>query len=241
MSHSSDPTTELKAHWNLVKPKVLVFDVNETLIDFESMHPLFERIFGEKKVLREWLGHLVMYSMTLTLSGLYKEYYSLGMGLLKMVGDIHGKTVTQDDLEQLRTGMMTMPAHPDVVEGLNQLKAEGYRLVSLTNSPPNPNGQTPLEHAGFADLIEKQYSIHSAQAYKPVARVYHMVAQDLGVAPSECCLVAAHMWDTFGAQSVGFSGALITRKGNAVLKLEGCPLPNYAAPDLIALAAALRN
>ena len=241
MSHSSDPTTELKAHWNLVKPKVLVFDVNETLIDFESMHPLFERIFGEKKVLREWLGHLVMYSMTLTLSGLYKEYYSLGMGLLKMVGDIHGKTVTQDDLEQLRTGMMTMPAHPDVVEGLNQLKAEGYRLVSLTNSPPNPNGQTPLEHAGFADLIEKQYSIHFAQAYKPVARVYHMVAQDLGVAPSECCLVAAHMWDTFGAQSVGFSGALITRKGNAVLKLEGCPLPNYVAPDLIALAAALRN
>ena len=241
MSHSSDPTTELKAHWNLVKPKVLVFDVNETLIDFESMHPLFERIFGEKKVLREWLGHLVMYSMTLTLSGLYKEYYSLGMGLLKMVGDIHGKTVTQDDLEQLRTGMMTMPSHPDVVEGLNQLKGEGYRLVSLTNSPPNPNGQTPLEHAGFADLIEKQYSIHSAQAYKPVARVYHMVAQDLGVAPSECCLVAAHMWDTFGAQSVGFSGALITRKGNAVLKLEGCPLPNYVAPDLIALAAALRS
>ena len=73
MSHSSDPTTELTAHWNLVKPKVLVFDVNETLIDFESMHPLFERIFGEKKVLREWLGHLVMYSMTLTLSGLYKD------------------------------------------------------------------------------------------------------------------------------------------------------------------------
>jgi 2-haloacid dehalogenase len=219
MSHSSDPTTKLKAHWNLVKPSVLVFDVNETLIDFESMHPLFDRIFGEQRVLREWLGHLVMYSMTLTLSGLYKEYYSLGMGLLKMVGDIHGKTVTQDDMEQLRIGMMTMPAHPDVVEGLKQLKAEGYRLVSLTNSPPNPSGKTPLEHAGFADLIEKQYSIHSVQAYKPVARVYHMVAQDLGVPPSACCLVAAHMWDTFGAQSVGFSGALITRKGNAVLNL----------------------
>lgn len=241
MSHSSDPTTKLKAHWNLVKPSVLVFDVNETLIDFESMHPLFDRIFGEQRVLREWLGHLVMYSMTLTLSGLYKEYYSLGMGLLKMVGDIHGKTVTQDDMEQLRIGMMTMPAHPDVVEGLKQLKAEGYRLVSLTNSPPNPSGKTPLEHAGFADLIEKQYSIHSVQAYKPVARVYHMVAQDLGVPPSACCLVAAHMWDTFGAQSVGFSGALITRKGNAVLNLEGCPLPNYVASDLVGLAAALKG
>lgn len=34
------------------------------------MHPLFERVFGDKRALREWLGHLIMYSMTLTLSGL---------------------------------------------------------------------------------------------------------------------------------------------------------------------------
>jgi 2-haloacid dehalogenase len=34
------------------------------------MHPLFERDFGDKRALREWLGHLIMYSMTLTLSGL---------------------------------------------------------------------------------------------------------------------------------------------------------------------------
>jgi 2-haloacid dehalogenase len=61
------------------------------------------------------------------------------------------------------------------------------------------------------------------------------------VAPSSCCMVAAHMWDTFGAQSMGFSAALITRKGNAILKLEGCPLPNYVAPDLIGLAAALKR
>ena len=59
--------------WNSGKPSVLIFDVNETLIDFESMHPLFERVFNDKRVLREWLGHLIMYSMTITLSGLYKN------------------------------------------------------------------------------------------------------------------------------------------------------------------------
>ena len=241
MSHSNNQETELKAHWNLVKPTVLVFDVNETLINFESMNVLFERIFGEKRFMREWLGHLVMYSMTLTLSGLYKDYYSLGQGLLKMVGDIHGKTVTEGDLRELKTGMMTMPAHDDVKEGLGLLKAAGYRLVSLTNSPPNPNGQTPLEHAGLTEFFEKEYSIESALAYKPAARVYHMVAQDLGVAPSACCMVAAHMWDTYGAQSTGFSGALITRPGNAVLTLEGCPLPNYVASDLVALAKTLKS
>jgi 2-haloacid dehalogenase len=39
------------------KPSVLIFDVNETLIDFESMHPLFKRTFGDKRVMREWLGN----------------------------------------------------------------------------------------------------------------------------------------------------------------------------------------
>jgi 2-haloacid dehalogenase len=52
------------------RPNVLVFDVNETLIDIESLAPIFGRVFGDPRVLREWFGQLVMYSMTITLSGL---------------------------------------------------------------------------------------------------------------------------------------------------------------------------
>jgi 2-haloacid dehalogenase len=50
------------------RPSVLVFDVNETLIDIESLEPHFVRIFGDGRVLREWFGQLVMYSMAVTLS-----------------------------------------------------------------------------------------------------------------------------------------------------------------------------
>ena len=49
-------------------PSVLVFDVNETLIDIESMTPLFERVFGDPQAMREWFNQLVLYSMTATLS-----------------------------------------------------------------------------------------------------------------------------------------------------------------------------
>ena len=31
--------------------------IAETLIDFEALNPLFERVLGDKRVLREWLGH----------------------------------------------------------------------------------------------------------------------------------------------------------------------------------------
>ena len=219
------------------KPSVLIFDVNETLIDFEVMHPLFERIFGDKRVLREWLGHLIMYSMTLTLSGVYKDYFSLGQGLLKMVGDIHKVKVTPEDIEAIRQAMLTMPAHPDVEAGLKKLKGAGFRMVTLTNSPFNPKGKTPLESSGLAGFFERQFSIETARSYKPSQILYHMVAQELDVPPADCCMVACHVWDTIGAQSAGLAAGLITRPGNALLPIDGLPQPNVVAPDLPALAA----
>ena len=49
-------TRKDQAQWIGGKPSVLVFDVNETLIDIASMTPLFKRVFGDERVLREWLG-----------------------------------------------------------------------------------------------------------------------------------------------------------------------------------------
>jgi 2-haloacid dehalogenase len=50
-----------------VVPSICVFDVNETLLDIESIAPLFQRLFGDRKVLREWFGQLVLYSNAITL------------------------------------------------------------------------------------------------------------------------------------------------------------------------------
>jgi 2-haloacid dehalogenase len=225
--------------WVGGEPSVLVFDVNETLIDVEALGPLFERLFGDRRILREWLGHLFLYSMTVTLSGVYEQFFTLGQGLLRMVGDIHGVKVEPSDVDELRTRMLTMPAHPDVEPGLEQLKAAGFRMVTLTNSPPNPNGPSPLEHAGLARFFERQFSVETMRAFKPSPHVYHVVVQELGVPPSACCMISAHVWDTVGAQSVGFTAGLITRPGNAPLPIQSLPQPNVIAPDLPGLATQL--
>jgi 2-haloacid dehalogenase len=237
---TTQPETSIDLPWNSrARPSILIFDVNETLIDFESMNPLFERVFGDKRVLREWLGHLVMYSMTITLSGLYKDYWSLGAGLFRMVGAIHTVQTTQDDVDALVNGMKSMPAHPDAAEGLKMLEAAGFRLFTLTNSPPTPGAKTPLQNAGLGEFIERQFNIESARAYKPAPIVYHMVAQELEVQPAACCLIATHVWDTIGAQSAGLASGLITRPGNAALPISGLPQPNAIGKDLPDLATRL--
>lgn len=220
-------------------PSVLVFDVNETLLDFDSMTPLFERIFGNPRVLREWLAQLFVYSMTTTLSGRYLDFFTLGQGLLQMVADVHGVRVTDEDLRAVRHGMLTMPAHRDAETGLAVLRDKGFRLATLTNSPPNPDGPSPLQHAGLGRFFEQRLSIDACRMYKPAAQVYRYAAEQLGVAPADCMMVAAHVWDTIGAQSVGFSSALITRPGNAPLPVHGLPQPTLVAADLTDFAEKL--
>ena len=221
-----------------VVPSICVFDVNETLLDIEFLAPLFQRLFGDRRVLREWFGQLILYSETTTLSGPYMTFFTLGQGVLKMLGSIHNVSIHQADIEELRMRMLTMPAHPDVPPGLKQLKDSGFRLVTLTNSPPDPQA-SPLRHAGIDAWFEKSFSIDRVRRFKPAPQVYHMVAEELDVPPAALCMVAAHVWDTIGAQSIGCSGALITRLGNAPLPVHGLPQPQAVAPDLPGLATQL--
>ena len=124
-----------------------------------------------------------------------------------------------------------MPPHPEVPDALRQLRQAGFRMVTLTNSAPHPDGG-PLERAGIAGCFEHQFSVDVVQRYKPAPETYRMVAQALGVATPALCLVAAHAWDVLGAQRVGCRGVLVTRVGHAALPVAALPQPDIVGPDL---------
>jgi hypothetical protein len=52
----------------MAAPPLIVFDVNETLLDLETMEPTFQRIFGEKSAMRLWFADLILYSAALTVA-----------------------------------------------------------------------------------------------------------------------------------------------------------------------------
>jgi 2-haloacid dehalogenase len=221
-----------------IAPSICVFDVNETLLDIESMTPMFKRLFGDGKVVREWFNQLILYSDAISLSGPYTTFFTLGQGVLKMLGSIHNVHIADSDVDELRTRLLTMPAHPDVSPGMKQLKDAGFRLVTFTNSPPDPQSN-PLKNAGIDGWFEKSLSVDRVRRFKPAAQGYHMVAEELQVQPAALCMIAAHTWDTIGAQCVGYSAALIARPGNAPLDVPGLPLPDAVAPDLPGVASQL--
>ena len=212
-----------------VVPSICVFDVNETLLDIEFIAPLFERLFGDGRLLREWFGQLILYSNVVTLSGHYTPFFTLGQGVLRMLGSIHNVSIHDADIQELRERMLAMPACADVPEGLKQLEDAGFRLVTLTNSPPDPQA-SPLRLAGIDGWFERSFSVDRVRRFKPAPQVYRMVAEELDVPPAAICMIAAHVWDTVGAQSVGCSGALVARPGDAGRKIRSETRSDSACP-----------
>jgi 2-haloacid dehalogenase len=208
---------------------LIVFDVNETLLDLQTMEPIFERIFGEKGAMRLWFANLVMYSLALSVAGSYVPFTDIGSAAMKMLADTQGIKIDSADKEELREKFSTMPPYPEVPAALRKLHDAGFRLFTLTNNLVEVQARQ-LERGGIADLFERCFSVDSVKLYKPSPQTYAYVARELGVGPSQLCLIACHTWDTLGAVAAGWEAALVKRVGNDVLGVG--PQPQIIGDDL---------
>lgn len=208
---------------------LIVFDVNETLLDLETMAPTFERIFDDKAAMRLWFANLIMYSAALTVAGQYVPFTDIGAAVMKMLADTRGIKIKDSDKDELREKFSTMPAHPEVPAALRKLRAAGFRLFTLTDNLLEVQTRQ-LEHAGIVDLFERRFSADGVKHHKPSPEAYGYAMKELGLPPSRFCMIACHTWDTLGAVAAGWEAALIRRIGNDVLGVG--PQPHVIGNDL---------
>ncbi len=213
---------------------VIVFDVNETLLNLDAIRPVFDRVFSDPAAMRLWFAGLVTYSEALTLADVYVPFTDIGGAVLRMLGATRGITISDADAGELTDRFASMPPHPEVPAALRRLRDHGFRLFTLTDNTLAISGRQ-LERAGIIDLFERRFSVDEAvRRHKPAPQAYHSVAAALGVDPGRICLVACHVWDTIGAGAAGWQTALILREGNAPLDVG--PQPDYIGADLDAVA-----
>jgi 2-haloacid dehalogenase len=95
---------------------LIVFDVNETLLDLQTMESIFARIFGERQAMRLWFANFIMYSAALTVAGCYVPFTDIGSAVMKMLADTRGIKIGDADKKELVEKFSTMPPHPEVLE-----------------------------------------------------------------------------------------------------------------------------
>jgi 2-haloacid dehalogenase len=208
---------------------LIVFDVNETLLDLETMQPTFERIFGDKSAMRLWFADLILYSAALTVAGCYVPFTDIGAAVMKMLADTRGIKINEADKRELTEKFSTMPPHPEVPAALRKLRNAGFRLFTLTDNLLEVQTRQ-LEHGGIANLFERRFSADGVKHHKPSRQAYGYVETELGLKPSQFCLIASHTWDTLGAVAAGWEAALIRRPGNDLLSVG--PQPQIVGENL---------
>jgi 2-haloacid dehalogenase len=214
---------------NMAALPLIVFDVNETLLDLGTMEPTFQRVFGERSAMRLWFANLIMYSAALTVAGCYVPFTDIGAAVMKMLADTRGIKIDDEDKKELTERFSTMPPHPEVPAALRKLRDAGFRLFTLTDNLLEVQTRQ-LEHGGIVDLFERRFSADGVKHHKPSREAYAYVERELAVGPSRFCLVACHTWDTLGAVAAGWEAALIKRVGNDVLEVG--PQPQIVGNDL---------
>lgn len=208
---------------------LIVFDVNETLLDLGTMEPVFARIFGDANAMRLWFADLILYSAALTVAGCYVPFTDIGSAVMKMLADTRGIHIDEKDRLELTDRFSTMPPHPEVPAALRKLRDAGFRLFTLTDNLLEVQTRQ-LEHGGIAGLFERRFSADGVKHHKPSREAYAYVENELGLPSSQFCLIACHTWDTLGAVAAGWDAALIKRVGNDVLGVG--PQPSIVGNDL---------
>ena len=213
--------------------RILVFDVNETLLDLRALDPHFARIFGDAAVRQRWFQQVLQSALVATIAGPYRNFGEIAGMALEMTGARAGVDISDEERSAVLGTVRALPPHDDVVPSLEKLRDGGLRMITLTNSPPAVV-EAQLANAGLTDFFEKALSVDAVNKFKPAREVYQYAAQQMGVSLEEMRMVAAHDWDIIGALNAGMAGALITRPG--VVMASSAPQPDVAGPDLHSVA-----
>lgn len=213
-----------------VRPKVLFFDVNETLLDLEPLKKSISKILGNQPELATlWFTTMLQYSLVVTVSGKYEDFGAIGVAALEMVARNNRISITADQAKAAVTPILSLKPHADVVVGLEALKKAGYKLVSFTNSS-NKAVAAQLAFAEISHFFEEKLSVEDVRKFKPHTDAYYWAAKKLNVENHECMLVAAHGWDVGGAAWAGWRTTFLSRPGQQLFPLA--PAPEINQPDL---------
>lgn len=195
-----------------MKQTVIVFDINETVLDLSTLRPTFHLAFGDPSCMDTWFAMLLHASTVSTVTGVTTDFATLAKISLEALAAKRGVQLPATTVADILIGFSRLPAHGDIKPSLSKLRMAEFRVAALSNSSVSlVNHQ--INNAGLSDDFDEIISVEEARTFKPSLAAYRFASATLGQVADKIRLVATHDWDTHGALCAGLQAAYIDRSG----------------------------
>ncbi|MEZ9724277.1 haloacid dehalogenase type II [Vibrio splendidus] len=207
-----------------MKSEVILFDINETVLNLESLQPKFKAVFGHEDALSLWFSKLLHTSTVCIATNVKSTFAELAGVALEAIAQRYNCHLTTESKNALLTSFASLPPHKDIKESLHKLRKKGFKTVAFSNSSFDLI-TAQIKNSGLEDYFDTIISVEGTGSFKPNSDVYKFAAETLKEPVKNLRLVATHDWDTHGALSAGLQAAYIDRTG-----VEYHPL--YLKPEI---------
>jgi 2-haloacid dehalogenase len=190
------------------RPRVVAFDVIETLMSLEPLRERLTQAGQPPHLLEAWYTRTLRDGMALSTTGDYVAFTDVAEAALR---GLAGDSISDEQVAQVMAGFNELPAYPDAVPALTHLTEAGVRVACLTNGSASL-GSSFVNRCGLGALVDRVISVGEVFRWKPALVVYLYAAEVMDVPPERMALVAAHDWDCHGAKRAGLTTGWVSRK-----------------------------
>jgi 2-haloacid dehalogenase len=136
------------------KPKVIVLDVYETLLDMGDVERRVNSIMDSKRGYNLWMELFMQYCFVSNCTGQFNDFMSIARATMMMCGKTLGKNLSDISIAETLDLLSQLPLQEGVQEGLSDLNDLGFTIIALTNAPAQTVRER-MEPSGLISYFEK--------------------------------------------------------------------------------------
>lgn len=143
----------------------IIFDINETVLNLDSLKPKFGKAFGDEKITGLWFSMLLHTSTVCILTGVKTDFLTLSKITLDTVASRVGVELTEVERAELLSTFASLQPHDDIKSALLRLRSAGYKTVAFSNSSLKLVS-TQIKQAGLEEYFDEIVSVEEAGSFK---------------------------------------------------------------------------
>ncbi|MEO8839916.1 MAG: haloacid dehalogenase type II [Herbaspirillum sp.] len=193
--------------------QAVVFDAYGTLFDVYSVKVMAEKLYpGQGATLAAlWRDKQIEYTMLRTLCSMYKPFWEVTQDALVYACHKLGLKLDVDAHNALMGQYAKLPAFPENLAVLHQLKAAGLKTAILSNGNPQML-ETAITAAGMDGLFNHVLSVDAVSKFKTAPEVYQLAPDMFGLSTKHILFVSSNGWDVCGAAWFGYTTFWVNRQ-----------------------------